>query len=60
MKKTYLSPSSKETDMELELLGTASITGVGGDSGIEPGQGTPPAEADSRWKVWDDETGVEE
>ena len=55
MKKTYLSPVIAAKDAELLTMLNASITDVGGDSGIQPGEGTPPGSADTRLYIWDEE-----
>ena len=59
MKKEYMAPAIRINDAELEaLMNPASITDVGGNSGIEIGTGETPTEADSRYgyhSVWDDE-----
>jgi len=63
MKKTYLSPSTTITNVELQLLNNASITGVGGDSGIGMGSGETPGTAGSRRRRrndWDDDDEEEE
>ncbi len=54
-----MAPAVKINDAELGDLLQASITGVGGDSGIELGTGNTPTEADARpythHSVWDEE-----
>ena len=57
MKKTYLSPAIAAKEAELLALMNASIAGVGGNSGIQMGDGETPTTADSRRRrnVWDDE-----
>ena len=63
MKKTYLSPSTTITNVELQLLNNTSIKGVGGDSGIGMGSGDTPGTAGSRRRRrndWDDEWDEEE
>lgn len=60
MKKTaYMAPAITITKVELHpLMDGASITSVGGDAGITPGDSEtpPPATADSRFSsIWDDE-----
>ena len=59
MKKEYMAPAIKINDAELEaLMNPASITEVGGNSGIGLGDGDTPGEADARYgyhSVWDDE-----
>jgi len=57
-KKTYISPAIKnETALDTESMIAASITGVGGDSGLQPGTGETPTTADSKesvdWDIWD-------
>lgn len=47
-KKVYMTPAVEVEKMELETIIAASITSVGGDSGIDLGDGEIPAEADSR------------
>ena len=58
MKKEYMAPAIRINDAELGDLLQASITQVGGNSGIGLGDGDAPAEADARYgyhSVWDDE-----
>ena len=59
MKKEYMAPAIRINDAELEaLMNPASITDVGGNSGIEIGTGETPTDADARYgyrSVWDDE-----
>ena len=60
MKKNYLSPVIAAKDAELLTMLNASITNIGGDSGIQPGEGTPPGNADTRLYIWDEEEIEEE
>ena len=60
MKKNYISPVVSELVLATEQLLANSITGVGGNSGIEIGEPTPenptPTEADTKkdWgNIWD-------
>ena len=58
MKKTYISPAIKnETALDTESMIAASITDVGGDSGLQPGTGQAPGTADTKesveWDIWD-------
>lgn len=55
--KAYITPESTIETMAGEQLICASVTGIGGDSGIEMGVDETPDEADSRGSkgVWDDE-----
>lgn len=46
MKKTYISPAMDVTYMVAEQMIAASITGIGGDSGIGKGTGEVPTDAD--------------
>ena len=46
MKKTYIIPALEVTPCVAEQMIAASITQVGGDSGIGLGDGTVPTEAD--------------
>ncbi len=57
MKKTkYIAPDFTLTEYIEEELICASITDVGGNAGIEKGNGETPTEADSRaFKPWEDE-----
>ena len=58
MKKEYMAPAIRINDAELGDLLQASITQVGGNSGIEIGTGETPTDADARYgyhSVWDDE-----
>ena len=57
-KKTYISPAIKnETALETESMIAASITDVGGDSGIGIGTGETPTNADTKesvdWDIWE-------
>ena len=54
MKKTYISPALEiETAMDTESVIAASITNIGGDSGIELGEGSViPDEADAKEDLW--------
>ena len=59
-KKTYLAPATIITDVNLQpLMNPASITSIGGNSGIQKGTGDTPTEADSRRRRrrtdWEDE-----
>ncbi|MBQ8096270.1 MAG: hypothetical protein IJ243_04200 [Prevotella sp.] len=57
MKKTaYIAPATTVTEVELHLMVDASISSVGGNSGLEKGNGPTPDSADSRGgSLWDDE-----
>lgn len=57
MKKTaYIAPAIVVTDVELHPLMDASINSIGGNSGLEKGNGSTPGSADSRGgSLWDDE-----
>lgn len=46
MKKTYIIPALSEHNVQTEMLIAASITTVGGNSGLGMGDGETPAEAD--------------
>ena len=46
MKKTYITPVTDICQMDAEQMVAASITSVGGDSGIGKGDGDTPIEAD--------------
>lgn len=46
MKKTYIIPALSEHNVQTEMLIAASITSVGGNSGIGMGEGETPTEAD--------------
>ena len=46
MKKTYMSPALNKQTIMTEKLISASITTVGGNSGIQMGEGETPEEAD--------------
>lgn len=46
MKKTYIIPALTEQRIQAEQMIAASITGVGGNSGIGQGTGEVPTEAD--------------
>lgn len=46
MKKTYMTPALSEQHIMVEMLIAASITGVGGNSGIQMGGEDIPDEAD--------------
>ena len=56
--KVYKAPAARDIKMEHRLLNDASITNVGGNSGIGMGDGETPSTADSRRRrntFWDDE-----
>ena len=57
MKKNYISPVLSELQLATTQLLANSITGVGGDSGLEPAQPGDdiPGEADAKgdWNIWD-------
>ena len=57
MKKIYISPAIKnETAMDTENMIAASVTGVGGNSGLEMGDGQTPGTADTKendWDIWE-------
>jgi len=46
MKKTYMTPALSEHTIQTEMLIAASITNVGGTSGIDMGTGETPTDAD--------------
>ena len=53
MKKTYIIPATKVEAAVIEEMIAASITGIGGDSGIGLGTGETPIDADV--KEFDDD-----
>ena len=63
MKKNYISPEVNITYVEAHNMIAASVTNVGGDSGIEKGDGETPTEADAKgyrtttveWENWEDQ-----
>lgn len=57
MKKKYMAPATTIEFVEFQSMVCASITGVGGDAGVTPGEGSVPTVGDSRRRrnVWDDE-----
>ncbi|MBQ9363809.1 MAG: hypothetical protein IJT97_10405 [Bacteroidaceae bacterium] len=48
MKKTYMQPLTEVVNIKAENLIQASVTGVGGNTGITKGEGTAPGTADSK------------
>ena len=46
MKKTYIIPTLSEHNVQTEMLIAASITSVGGNSGLGMGEGDTPTDAD--------------
>lgn len=46
MKKNYIAPTLQPMDMGVEHMVAASIQTIGGNSGIEFGEGVTPDEAD--------------
>lgn len=46
MKKTYIIPATEISQGIIEEMIAASITGIGGDSGLELGEGNAPEDAD--------------
>ena len=59
VKKTYIIPATEVSFAEVEEIIAASITNVGGDSGIGMGTGETPNTADVKGvqdkSVWDNE-----
>ena len=59
MKKTYIIPVAEPVYVQAENMIAASITGVGGDSDIQIGEGEAPGTADVKkvntveWEDWD-------
>ncbi len=57
MKKTYMTPALRVKRIQTERMVAASITGVGGNSGIGKGTGETPTNADTKgsgdWNIWD-------
>lgn len=55
MKKTYIVPAITELRVQTEMMIANSITDVGGNSGIDLGEGEVPTEADvkgnSSWDI---------
>lgn len=55
MKKTYIVPAITELRVQTEVMIANSITDVGGNSGIDLGEGEVPTEADvkgnSSWDI---------
>ena len=47
-KKVYLAPVTTEIQVTPQSFIAASVTSIGGDAGIELGDGTAPGTADSR------------
>ena len=58
MKKTaYMAPAIITTEVELQLLDNASITGTSGDAGVQvadPSEDIPGTAQSRRKSVWDD------
>ena len=46
MKKTYIAPALDVQHVQAEMMIAASITGIGGNSGLEMGEGNAPEDAD--------------
>ena len=54
MKKTYIIPATKVEAAVIEEMIAASITGIGGDSGLNKGTGDLPVKADVKESgAWD-------
>ena len=53
MKKVYMAPATETMNTEMENIICASVTTVGGNSGITMGEGDAPASADSRSWFWE-------
>lgn len=55
-KKDYIIPAIDIEHVELTPLMGNSITTIGGNSGLEPGQGDAPSNADSRFAedLWEE------
>ena len=54
MKKTYIAPELYMQLIQAEQMIAASITNVGGDSGIQIGEGDTPTEADVKGNFFGD------
>ena len=54
MKKTYIAPELYMQLIQAEQMIAASITAVGGNSGIDMGTGETPAEADVKGNFFGD------
>ena len=48
MKKAYMPPLTTVEELTIESMIATSITAVGGDTGIEQGEGEAPATADGK------------
>ena len=60
MKKAYMTPLATIEEITVENIIATSITSVGGDAGIEQGEGEAPNEADAKGRnAYDFEAGVE-
>ena len=53
MKKTYIIPATKIESAVAAQMIAASITEISGDSGLEPGNGEAPDNADVKEFEWD-------
>lgn len=53
MKKTYIAPVVEGVMMDAEEILAASVTSVGGDSGLGLGTGETPTEADAKSSIFD-------
>ena len=54
MKKTYIAPELYMQLIQAEQMIAASITNVGGDSGIKIGEGDTPTDADVKGNFFGD------
>ena len=54
MKKTYIIPALHVQRVQAEQMIAASITSVGGNSGIGQGTGETPTEADTKGNFYGD------
>ncbi len=42
----YIAPALQELNVNVEMMIAGSITGIGGDSGLQKGEGEVPTDAD--------------
>ena len=55
MKKTYIAPVVEGVQMDAEEIIAASVTGIGGNSGLQKSTGVAPDEADVKGSFFDED-----
>ena len=55
MKKSYLQPEVEVLNVNVIQMLANSITNIGGDSDLQPGEGDVPGEADVKTSVFEED-----